>query len=76
MQEGIDLALSGMGSKALVLAGALSLAVATAAFADDKKKKKTLEGALIGAGVGALVGDGKGAAIGGVAGAIIGHNWK
>ena len=43
---------------------------------DDKKKKQTIEGALIGAGVGALIGDGKGAAIGGVAGAIIGHNWK
>ncbi|WP_282151813.1 YMGG-like glycine zipper-containing protein [Ruegeria atlantica] len=54
----------------------LALVAASVASADDKKKKKTLEGALIGAGVGAIVGDGKGAAIGGVAGAIIGHNWK
>lgn len=70
------MALSAMSSKALLLAGVISLSVASAAFADDKKKKQTIEGALIGAGVGALVGDGKGAAIGGVAGAIIGHNWK
>ncbi len=69
------MAFSGIGSRAMVLAGAISLTVATVAFADDKKKK-TIEGALIGAGVGALIGDGKGAAIGGVAGAIIGHNWK
>ncbi|EEE38617.1 Rickettsia 17 kDa surface antigen superfamily protein [Rhodobacteraceae bacterium KLH11] len=55
---------------------ACALALSTAAHADDKKKKNTLTGALVGAGVGALVGDGKGAAIGGVAGAIIGHNWK
>ncbi|WP_170560328.1 YMGG-like glycine zipper-containing protein [Ruegeria atlantica] len=54
----------------------LAMVSASVAMADDKKKKKTIEGALIGAGVGAIVGDGKGAAIGGVAGAIIGHNWK
>ncbi len=62
--------------RALALATVASVALATSALADDKKKKKTIEGALIGAGVGALIGDGKGAAIGGVAGAIIGHNWK
>ncbi|NOD64266.1 MULTISPECIES: YMGG-like glycine zipper-containing protein [unclassified Ruegeria] len=60
-------------------AASLALVSASAGLADDKddkKKKQTIEGALIGAGVGALIGDGKGAAIGGVAGAIIGHNWK
>lgn len=66
---------SGHIFKSLTLALTCSLALATAAHADDKKKN-TLTGALVGAGVGALVGDGKGAAIGGVAGAIIGHNWK
>ena len=64
-----------LGFRALAIAAVASLTLASAAVADDKKKK-TVEGALIGAGVGALVGDGKGAAIGGVAGAIIGHNWK
>ncbi|MBO9447214.1 YMGG-like glycine zipper-containing protein [Ruegeria sp. R14_0] len=67
---------SGIGFRAFTLAVVASVAMASAGLADDKKKKKTIEGALIGAGVGALVGDGKGAAIGGVAGAIIGHNWK
>ncbi|WP_420583830.1 YMGG-like glycine zipper-containing protein [Ruegeria sp.] len=63
----------------VALAAIASVALATGGLADDKddkKKKQTIEGALIGAGVGALIGDGKGAAIGGVAGAIIGHNWK
>ena len=68
--------ISGVGFRAFTLAAVASLAMASAGMADDKKKKKTIEGALIGAGVGAIVGDGKGAAIGGVAGAIIGHNWK
>lgn len=70
--------IAGTGFRFFTIAAATSLilASATAGFADDKKKKNTIEGALIGAGVGALVGDGKGAAIGGVAGAIIGHNWK
>ncbi|KIC43587.1 hypothetical protein RA28_18155 [Ruegeria sp. ANG-S4] len=67
--------ISCVGLKTFSLAVVASIAVATAGYADSKKKK-TIEGALIGAGVGALVGDGKGAAIGGVAGAIIGHNWK
>jgi len=67
---------SGIGFRAFTLAVVASLAMVSTGMADDKKKKKTIEGALIGAGVGALVGDGKGAAIGGVAGAIIGHNWK
>ncbi|WP_170352272.1 YMGG-like glycine zipper-containing protein [Ruegeria lacuscaerulensis] len=66
----------GLGFRTVALAAVASLAFASAGVADDKKKKQTIEGALIGAGVGALVGDGKGAAIGGVAGAIIGHNWK
>lgn len=66
----------GLTIRSLVLAAIASLALASTGLADDKKKKKTIEGALIGAGVGALVGDGKGAAIGGVAGAFIGHNWK
>jgi outer membrane lipoprotein SlyB len=74
------MAISNLGLKTLTCAAAVSLALvsASAGLADSKddKKKKTIEGALIGAGVGALVGDGKGAAIGGVAGAIIGHNWK
>lgn len=70
--------IAGIGFRTFTLAAAASLALvsATAGFADDKKKKNTVEGALIGAGVGALVGDGKGAAVGAVAGAIIGHNWK
>ncbi|WP_299663193.1 YMGG-like glycine zipper-containing protein [uncultured Ruegeria sp.] len=67
---------SGNLFKTLAFAMACSVALASAGHADDKKKKNTLTGALVGAGVGALVGDGKGAAIGGVAGAIIGHNWK
>ncbi|CAD0183846.1 hypothetical protein RUESEDTHA_00721 [Ruegeria sp. THAF57] len=67
---------SSFGFKTVTLAAVASLALVSAGAADDKKKKQTIEGALIGAGVGALVGDGKGAAIGGVAGAIIGHNWK
>lgn len=70
------MAIAGIGIRTLALAVIASMALASAGLADDKKKKKTIEGALIGAGVGALVGDGKGAAIGGVAGAIIGHNWK
>ncbi len=70
------MASSGNVFKIFTLAVACSLALATAVQADDKKKKNTLTGALVGAGVGALVGDGKGAAVGGVAGAIIGHNWK
>ncbi|UWR01891.1 hypothetical protein K3740_12550 [Ruegeria conchae] len=69
------MASSGNVFKIFTLAVACSLALATAVQADDKKKN-TLTGALVGAGVGALVGDGKGAAVGGVAGAIIGHNWK
>lgn len=66
-----------IGFRGLTLATAVSLVFvsASAGFADDKKKN-TVTGALVGAGVGALIGDGKGAAIGGVAGAIIGHNWK
>lgn len=69
--------ISAVGLKTLTLATIASLAMATAGLADDKKKKKqTIEGALIGAGVGALIGDGKGAAVGAVAGAVIGHNWK
>ena len=69
--------ISALGFRTVVLATVASLAIASAGLADDKKKKKnTIEGALIGAGVGALIGDGKGAAIGGVAGAFIGHNWK
>ncbi len=68
--------ISGIGVRTITLAVIASFAVASAGLADDKKKKNTIEGALIGAGVGALIGDGKGAAIGGVAGAIIGHNWK
>ncbi|MES0863770.1 hypothetical protein ABLN87_15590 [Ruegeria sp. SCPT10] len=71
------MAVSGLMIRSLALAVVASLALVSAAVADDKKKKKnTIEGALIGAGVGALLGDGKGAAIGGVAGAFIGHNWK
>ncbi|CUJ84059.1 hypothetical protein RUE5091_00176 [Ruegeria denitrificans] len=73
------MSISAVGFRTLALAAAASLAMASGALADnkdDKKKKQTIEGALIGAGVGALIGDGKGAAIGGVAGAIIGHNWK
>ncbi|MES0824395.1 YMGG-like glycine zipper-containing protein [Ruegeria sp. SCP11] len=73
------MAISTIGFKTLAIAVTTSLALASAGWADDKddkKKKQTIEGALIGAGVGALIGDGKGAAIGGVAGAIIGHNWK
>ena len=72
------MAISAYGFRTLTIAAAASLAMASAGWADDKddKKKKTIEGAVIGAGVGALIGDGKGAAIGGVAGAIIGHNWK
>ncbi len=66
---------SGIVFKTLTLAATCALVLATAGHADDKKKN-TVTGALVGAGVGALVGDGKGAAIGGVAGAIIGHNWK
>ncbi|WP_170763715.1 hypothetical protein [Ruegeria lacuscaerulensis] len=70
------MAISGIGFRAFTLAAAATLAIASAGLADDKKKKNTIEGALIGAGVGALIGDGKGAAAGAVAGAIIGHNWK
>ncbi|WP_170383744.1 YMGG-like glycine zipper-containing protein [Ruegeria atlantica] len=73
------MAISAIGLRTLFVATATSLTLASAGWADDKddkKKKQTIEGALIGAGVGALIGDGKGAAIGGVAGAIIGHNWK
>ncbi|WP_170332138.1 hypothetical protein [Ruegeria arenilitoris] len=74
------MAITTIGFRTLTFAAAASFALvsASAGLADSKddKKKKTIEGALIGAGVGALVGDGKGAAIGGVAGAIIGHNWK
>lgn len=66
---------SGIDFRSLSLAVACALTLATAVQADDKKKN-TVTGALVGAGVGALVGDGKGAAVGGVAGAIIGHNWK
>lgn len=66
---------SGIAFRSLSLAATCAVVLATAAHADDKKKN-TITGALVGAGVGALVGDGKGAAIGGVAGAIIGHNWK
>ncbi|KIC41932.1 hypothetical protein RA27_00510 [Ruegeria sp. ANG-R] len=66
---------SGIVFRSLSVAAVCALVLATAAQADDKKKN-TVTGALVGAGVGALVGDGKGAAIGGVAGAIIGHNWK
>ncbi|WP_298933703.1 glycine zipper 2TM domain-containing protein [uncultured Ruegeria sp.] len=66
------------GFRTITFAAAASLVLlsASAGLADNKKKKNTIEGALIGAGVGALIGDGKGAAIGGVAGAFIGHNWK
>ncbi|WP_282022354.1 YMGG-like glycine zipper-containing protein [Ruegeria faecimaris] len=64
------------GFRTLILAASMALVTASAGVADNKKKKQTIEGALIGAGVGALIGDGKGAAIGGVAGALIGHNWK
>lgn len=66
---------SGIGFRSFSLAAACALVLVTTAHADDKKKN-TVTGALVGAGVGALVGDGKGAVIGGVAGAIIGHNWK
>ncbi len=69
------MASSGSGFRILALALISSLTFASAGMADDKKKD-TITGALVGAGVGALIGDGKGAAIGGVAGAIIGHNWK
>ncbi len=70
--------IAGIGFRTLTFAAAASLALVTASagLAENKKKKNTIEGALIGAGVGALIGDGKGAAIGGVAGAFIGHNWK
>ncbi|SLN23731.1 hypothetical protein [Ruegeria meonggei] len=68
--------ISSIGLRTVTLASIAALAMATAGLADDKKKKKTIEGALIGAGVGAIIGDGKGAAAGAVAGAIIGHNWK
>ncbi|MFY2825640.1 YMGG-like glycine zipper-containing protein [Ruegeria sp. MALMAid1280] len=69
---------STLGLRTFALAAVASVAMVSGGLADNKddKKKKTIEGALIGAGVGALVGDGKGAAIGGVAGAVIGHNWK
>ena len=70
------MAVSGLMIRSLALAVVASLALASTAVADDKKKKNTIEGALIGAGVGALLGDGKGAAIGGLAGAFFGHNWK
>lgn len=66
---------SGIVFKTLTVAATCMLVLTTAVHADDKKKK-TVTGALVGAGVGALIGDGKGAAVGGVAGAIIGHNWK
>ncbi len=67
-----------MGFKTLTFAAVASLALvsASAGLADDKRKKNTIEGALIGAGVGALIHDGKGAAAGAIVGAIIGHNWK
>ncbi|WP_170325984.1 hypothetical protein [Ruegeria arenilitoris] len=74
------MAISTIGLRTLTFAAAASLAMvsASAGLADDKddKKKKTIEGALIGAGVGALVGDGKGAAAGAVVGALIGANAK
>ncbi|MEM7090782.1 MAG: YMGG-like glycine zipper-containing protein [Pseudomonadota bacterium] len=68
--------ISGLTFRSVAFAAAASIVLASAGFADDTKKKKTIEGALIGAGVGALIGDGKGAAIGGLAGAFVGHNWK
>ncbi|NVO54313.1 hypothetical protein HW561_00730 [Rhodobacteraceae bacterium B1Z28] len=70
--------IAGIGFRTLTFATIATLALVSASvgLADDKKKKKTIEGALIGAGVGALVGDGKGAAAGAVVGALIGANSK
>ena len=59
----------------LALAAMLVTAAESPAYA-DKKKKNTITGAVVGAGVGALVGNSTTAVVGAVLGGIVGSEVK